>query len=701
MFDPVFKNDVDIKTRRIINELPGACTQEQASISRDDVRKAARQLKCRKACGYDGIFNEHLKNGGSILYEQLALLYTDMYNHGHIPEGLKKGIIITLHKGGRKSKSDPNNYRAITLTSCIFKLFERILLQRVETSLNTPLNILQGGFRTGLSCNMSSLMLKECISFTKENHSKLFVCFLDVQKAFDCVWHNGLFVKLYDMGIRSNLLRVIINMHRGMKRSVLYKGHYSDWFDILQGLGQGGVLSPVFYLCFIDELINLLVVSKYGFRINSRSICSPAVADDMLLMALSKLGLDELLRICFLYSCKWRYEYGPLKCSVIVFNETRGQFVKSNRKWLLGPHTVKEEESYKYLGTMFSKYLSLKANIKDASDKLKGTFVSLVNNGIIHENGLHPLSCQKIYKCIVLPKALYGCENWSNMTESDVLNMERAHRFCIKFMQGLHRRTRTDIALSIISIYSIESEIDFRKLILFGQLCRLNFEHWLRVVFLNRLCTYSMNGSKQTGFIPDIVSILGKYCLLDVFTAYKRDGVFPSRLTWNRRVRKKIQEREEYLWHSQTLQPEFSRFKRIHCNYTIHFAWTLSKNYPKLTSAARSLIQMTSFLTIDADNARLCYRCNMNYVNIIDHCISECPYVHLERVSLWDRIYQFNPDVYMFLMRLDKETLTNVFLGEALLDLVQLLPEDDRTLFWYICLPALHAIWSRYYHVMV
>ena len=69
---------------------------------------------------------------------------------------------------------------------------------------------------------------------------------------------------------------------------------------ILQGLGQGGVLSTVFYLCFIDELINLLVSSKYGFRINRRNICSPAVADDMLLMALSKLGLDELLRTCFL-----------------------------------------------------------------------------------------------------------------------------------------------------------------------------------------------------------------------------------------------------------------------------------------------------------------------------------------------------------------------------------------------------------------
>ena len=83
---------------------------------------------------------------------------------------------------------------------------------------------------------------------------------------------------------------------------------------------------------------------------------------------------------------------------------------------------------------MFNKYMSLKVNIKDASDKLKGTFVSLVNCGIAHEHGLHPLSCQKIYKCSVLLKALYGCKTWYNMTESDILSLKRTYRFCIKFM---------------------------------------------------------------------------------------------------------------------------------------------------------------------------------------------------------------------------------------------------------------------------
>ena len=235
--------------------------------------KAAQRLKRKKACGIDGIFNEHLINGGNMLYNQLSLLYTDMYKYGYIPVCLKKGIIITIHKGGRKSKLDPSyyyimiiliNYRAVTLSSSILKLFERILLNLAESASNVPLNIMQGGFRANISCNMSSIMLRECILLAKENHSKLYVSFLDVQKAFDKVWHNGLFVKLYEKGIKSNLLRTIIDLHNGMKSCVLYKGNYSDWFPVLQGTRQGGVLSPFLYLCYIDGLINELLHCTRG-----------------------------------------------------------------------------------------------------------------------------------------------------------------------------------------------------------------------------------------------------------------------------------------------------------------------------------------------------------------------------------------------------------------------------------------------------
>ena len=73
-------------------------------------------------------------------------------------------------------------------------------------------------------------------------------------------------------------------------------------------------------------------------------MCSPTVTDDMLLWSLSKKGLDELMTICYRYSCKWRFEYQPSKCSVIVYYETKYEYLRSDRKWLLGNSAVEEEE---------------------------------------------------------------------------------------------------------------------------------------------------------------------------------------------------------------------------------------------------------------------------------------------------------------------------------------------------------------------
>ena len=68
---------------------------------------------------------------------------------------------------------------------------------------------------------MTSIMIRECIYYAKENKSKYFACFLDIQKAFDKLWNDGLFTKLYDMGIRSKSLGIIIELHTNMKSRVL------------------------------------------------------------------------------------------------------------------------------------------------------------------------------------------------------------------------------------------------------------------------------------------------------------------------------------------------------------------------------------------------------------------------------------------------------------------------------------------------
>ena len=229
-----------------MRDLSPCLDRDSVIFSCADIKNVLNQLKTKQACGRDGIYNEHLKYGGDTLIRELSILCTDMYNHGHIPDSLKQGVIITLHKGGRKSKKDPNNYRAITLTSSILKVFERLILPMLENSLERHLNSLQGGFRPMTGCNMSSLMLKECISYAKEHGRKLFACFLDAQKAFDKVWHNGLFLKLYTMGIRSKLLRIVIGLHHNLTSCVLHNGYHSACFPVLQGSRQGGVISPFY-----------------------------------------------------------------------------------------------------------------------------------------------------------------------------------------------------------------------------------------------------------------------------------------------------------------------------------------------------------------------------------------------------------------------------------------------------------------------
>ena len=78
----------------------------------------------------------------------------------------------------------------------------------------------------------------------------------------------------------------------------------SAWFKILQGSRQGGVISPLMFLCFNDDLLEQLVKCHVGFKMLNMNACCPTVADDMVLMALSIAGLAILLCICYAYSCK-------------------------------------------------------------------------------------------------------------------------------------------------------------------------------------------------------------------------------------------------------------------------------------------------------------------------------------------------------------------------------------------------------------
>ena len=130
------------------------------------------------------------------------------------------------------------------------------------------------------------------------------------------------------------------------------------------------------------------------------------------------------------------------------------------------------------------KNLSLDEVIVDACKKLKGTYLNIANSGL-HDNGLNPITSLHIYNFVLLPKALYGCELWCKLSPKHILHLERAHRFCLKFMQNLPRNTKSEVALNLLASKPIEVEIDQRKLIFFNSyaICL--------VIYVLRSCFYT------------------------------------------------------------------------------------------------------------------------------------------------------------------------------------------------------------------
>ena len=96
-----------------------------------------------RACGEDRLYYESIKYGGVIVKDILLKLFTAMLNFSHTPKSMKRGIIITLYKGGNKKKNDPNSYRAITLSSVILKLYEKVILTLCKEDGKAELNMLQ------------------------------------------------------------------------------------------------------------------------------------------------------------------------------------------------------------------------------------------------------------------------------------------------------------------------------------------------------------------------------------------------------------------------------------------------------------------------------------------------------------------------------------------------------------------------------
>ena len=143
---------------------------------------------------------------------------------------------------------------------------------------------MQLGFQEGVSCTKASFTILETISHILERSSKVFSCFLDVLKALDTVWIDGILYKLFsELGIGDRMWKVMKNLYTSVKAQVLYAGPLSSKINVSQGTEQGRIIAPLLYKVYVKRLLCMLTNHCHAIFINGPRILSPLFADDITL----------------------------------------------------------------------------------------------------------------------------------------------------------------------------------------------------------------------------------------------------------------------------------------------------------------------------------------------------------------------------------------------------------------------------------
>ena len=361
-FDEPFRLKVESAVQEIFIDCLNTLSCTNSIFIFDAVQEACQGLQCGVAGGPDMTSYEHLKYGGPILWNILSKLYFKLFFAHDIPSQFKRQLVLPLFKGKGAKAFLKDNYRGIAMFSVFCKVFEMTLLRHLETIAEGKgyFSHLQFGFKEGVSCLEASYVISETINHLTERGGKVFACFLDVRKAFDTVWINGLLYKLkHELNIDPKIWLVIRELYKDVEGQVIFNGGISRSFSIIsQGSGQGRILSPFLYKVYINRLLVELNNINIGISLLNHSLSSPCFADDLTLVSCYPTCLKILIQIAYEYSCKWRYQFNyDRKTAVVVFGETPvSHSVKMKaRQWNVGPNSIYELSEYVNLG-VFKNY---------------------------------------------------------------------------------------------------------------------------------------------------------------------------------------------------------------------------------------------------------------------------------------------------------------------------------------------------------
>jgi len=411
-------------------------------ITEEEIVSRIGKLKEGKATGPDGIPARVIKELAREISKPLKIIFENSFSRGEVPRDWKLANVVPIFKKGEKS--NPSNYRPVSLTSIPGKIMESILRDHILDFLegNALIRDSQHGFRRRRNCLTNLLEFYDWVTKQRDEGNPVDIVYLDFAKAFDTVPHRRLRVKLEAHGIQGRTCEWVSNWLSGREQRVMVNGEVSTAVEVVSGVPQGSVLGPLLFLVYINDLDEGLEgkISKFaddtkiGFTIKGEADRARAERD---------LGLlDE-------WSKKWLMRFNKSKCKVLHIGRNNGRSLN-----VFGVDKLEEANGEKDLGITIDEEMKFSSHAQATVAKCNRV-LGYIRRSIASKSSHVILP---LYAALVRPLLEYGIQFWRPGNKGELAALEGVQRRAtrmIKEVRGLSYEKR----LEVLGLFSLERRL--------------------------------------------------------------------------------------------------------------------------------------------------------------------------------------------------------------------------------------------------
>jgi Reverse transcriptase (RNA-dependent DNA polymerase)/Endonuclease-reverse transcriptase len=389
-----------------------------------EIQNIIRNLKNKKAPGRDAIDNVIIKQLPFKALVSLSKIFNSCLLTGYFPEYWKTANVIPIPKPDKNHKN-PANYRPISLLCTLSKILEKIIYTRLLKILDKKLINEQFGFRHGHSTTQQLTRLTEHVTknFNMKRSTGM-VC-LDIEKAFDTVWHDGLIHKLLINKVPNYLILIIRSYLTHRKLVVNVNSEISSPKSISAGVPQGSLLGPLLFAIYIND-IPIPKNCHIALYADDTACFTSSIKPEAI-----RKNLELAVKTLTDHFTKWKIKINQNKTDAIFFS-VRKHKPNSDLKIPSG-ESLKWQTQIKYLGITFDKRMRWAPHIEAAKCKAIRAISSIYP--IFNRHSALSLHNKiKIYRALILPLLTYAAPVWNNASNTNQSKLQVVQNKSLKII---------------------------------------------------------------------------------------------------------------------------------------------------------------------------------------------------------------------------------------------------------------------------